>query len=87
MVLDLLRQVAPEAALDGLQAHLAFRDQFQFDSVDFLNFILKLERETGTRISELDYPSLSSLDGCRAYLESKLDNFTRQKDPSGAASP
>lgn len=68
IVLDLLRQVAPEAPLDNLQAHLPFRDQFEFDSVDFLNFILKLEKETGLRISELHYPRLASLHGCRAYL-------------------
>jgi hypothetical protein len=34
-----------------------------------LNFILKLEKETGGRISELDYPRLSSLHGCRVYLK------------------
>jgi acyl carrier protein len=67
-VLDLLRQVAPEAPLDNLHDHLPFRDQFEFDSVDFLNFILKLEKETGVRISELDYPRLASLHGCRTYL-------------------
>jgi acyl carrier protein len=69
IVLGLLAQVAPEASLEGLQAQQSFREQFQFDSVDFLNFILKLEKETGARISELDYPKLSSLHGCRAYLK------------------
>jgi acyl carrier protein len=68
IVLDLIRQVAPEAPLDSLDPHLSFRDQFEFDSVDFLNFILKLEKETGGRISELDYPKLASLNGCRTYL-------------------
>ncbi len=68
IVLNLLSRIAPEAPLDCLQAHLSFRDQFEFDSVDFLNFVLQLEEQTGTRISELDYPGLSSLQGCRAYL-------------------
>lgn len=69
MVRDLLAQVAPEAPLDDLEAHRPFRDQFAFDSVDFLSFILKLEEKTGSRISELDYPALGSLDGCRTYLQ------------------
>ena len=69
IVLDLLRQIAPEAPLYSLESRLSFRDQFDFDSVDFLNFILKLEKETDSRISELDYPKLSSLQGCRAYLK------------------
>jgi acyl carrier protein len=71
IVLDLLAQVAPEAPLDSLATDRPFRDQFTFDSVDFLSFILKLEEKTGKRISELDYPGLSSLDGCRAYLGRK----------------
>ena len=69
IVLDLLRQIAPEAPLDSLESRLSFRDQFDFDSVDFLNFILKLEKETDSSISELDYPKLSSLQGCRAYFK------------------
>jgi acyl carrier protein len=69
IVLDLLVQVAPEAQLESLQGHLPFRDQFEFDSVDYLNFILKLEKETGVKISELDYPRLASLHGCRAYFK------------------
>jgi acyl carrier protein len=68
IVRELLLQVAPEAPLDSLRAHLPFRDQFEFDSVDYLNFILRLEKETGVRISELDYPRLASLQGCRAYF-------------------
>ncbi|MCB2145386.1 MAG: acyl carrier protein [Deltaproteobacteria bacterium] len=68
IVLEMLRQIAPEAPLDSLESHLSFRDQFEFDSVDFLNFILRLEKETNSRISELDYPKLSSLHGCRAYF-------------------
>jgi acyl carrier protein len=72
MVLELLAQVAPEAHLDRLKAQLPFRDQFAFDSVDYLTFILKLEEKTGLNISELDYPALSSLAGCRVYLASEF---------------
>lgn len=68
IVLNSIKQVAPEVPLDDLQAELPFRDQFEFDSVDFLKFILKLQEETGGHISELDFPKLSSLEGCRSYL-------------------
>lgn len=71
VVLELLGQVAPEAPVDSLDVHRPFRDQFMFDSVDFLHFILKLEEKTGVKIPELDYPALSSLEGCRSYLESR----------------
>jgi acyl carrier protein len=68
IILNSIKQVAPEVPLDTLQAELPFRDQFEFDSVDFLKFIVKLQEETGGKISELDFPKLSSLQGCRKYL-------------------
>ena len=71
IVLALLGQVAPEAPLGSLDARRPFRDQFMFDSVDFLNFVLKLEEKTGVKIPELDYPALSSLEGCRSYLATR----------------
>ncbi|WP_448203104.1 acyl carrier protein [Azospirillum sp. sgz302134] len=67
-VLDALSGVAPDADLSALVPDRPFRDQFDFDSVDFLNFVLKLENALGIRVPELDYPQLISLDGCRAYL-------------------
>ena len=72
IVLDSISQVAPEAPLDRIKAELPFREQFEFDSVDFLKFILKLQEETGGKISESDFPKLSSLQGCRDFLSAGL---------------
>jgi len=68
-VLHLLKTIAPEADLDGLQPGVGFRDQFDFDSVDFLNFALALEERLKVRIPEEDYPQLATLQSCVAYLE------------------
>ncbi|HYD66393.1 acyl carrier protein [Azospirillum sp.] len=68
VIIDALTAVAPDvdpAALDPAQP---FRDQIEIDSVDFLNFVLGIERRLGLRVPELDYPQFSTLDGCRAYL-------------------
>ena len=70
IVLDSIKHVAPDVPLDSLQAELPFREQFEFDSVDFLKFILKLQEKTGGKIDEMDFPRLTSLDGCRNYLGS-----------------
>ncbi|MGQ9371850.1 acyl carrier protein [Azospirillum sp. A39] len=67
-VFDALRAVAPDADLSSIDPDQPFRDQFEFDSIDFLNFILKLETRFGLHVEELDYPRLASLAGCRAYL-------------------
>jgi acyl carrier protein len=69
VILQVLAQVAPEADIDHLDPAQSFRDQFGIDSIDFLNFVIGLEERIGTRIAERDYPRLSSLDGCLAYLE------------------
>ncbi len=71
-VLQVLNEVAPEAELEKLDPQKSFRDQFDFDSVDFLNFILGLQKELGLGINEMDYPKLSSLNGCVNYIHEQL---------------
>jgi len=70
-VLEVMRQVVPEMEPATLDARVSFRDQFEIDSVDYLNFVLALEQRLAMRIPEVDYPRLSSLDGCVAYLEKR----------------
>lgn len=64
-----LAEVAPEISHEHLDPQASFRDQADFDSVDFLNYVLALERRLGVRIPEADYPRLSSLNGALAYLQ------------------
>lgn len=67
-ILEALKQVAPEADIATLEAERSFRDQLGINSIDYLNFIVCLEERLGLQIAEIDYPRLSSLDGCLAYL-------------------
>lgn len=68
-IMAALQEVAPEAEPDKLQAGVNLRDQIDMDSVDFLNFVTALERRLDVKIPEQDYPKLSSLDGCRRYMD------------------
>ncbi len=77
MILDALREVAPEIDPQTLQPGTAFRDQAEIDSVDFVNFVLALEDRLGRRIPEYDYPKLSSLNGCLDYLGHARDSKQR----------
>ena len=70
-VLDALAETAPEANADALDPAVSFRDQFEIDSVDFLNFILNLEKRLNLKVPEADYPKLSTLNGCISYLAAK----------------
>lgn len=72
VVLDVLGTVAPEAREVEIRPEINFREQFEFDSLDFLNFVTGLHQRLGVEIAEADYPKLSSLDGCIAYLSPRL---------------
>lgn len=68
LILETLTHVAPDVDPSTLEPDVAFRDQFEIDSVDFLNFVIALETKLGRRIPETDFPRLSSLKGCLDYL-------------------
>jgi acyl carrier protein len=70
-VLDALASVAPEIDLHAIDAHTDLRDQYDLDSVDFLNFVVAIHAATGIDIPEVDYPKLATLDECVAYLASR----------------
>jgi acyl carrier protein len=67
-ILSTLRQIAPEADLVSISPDRRFRDQLDFDSVDFLNFALALQDRLQILIPEEDFPSLATLNGCIAYI-------------------
>jgi acyl carrier protein len=71
-VLELLTAIAPDVAADTVIPGIAFRDQFDFDSMDTLNFAIALHREFGVDVPETDYAHLASLDQCVAYLAERL---------------
>lgn len=67
-VLEILTAIAPEADPNRIEGAAPFREQFAFDSVDFLSFAIKLQESFGLKIPESDYPLLSTLDGCLEYI-------------------
>ena len=70
-IVEALIDVAPDIDPNALDPDINFRDQFEVDSVDFLAFILDLEKRVDTRIPEVDYPKLSSMTGAIAYLQER----------------
>jgi len=72
IVMKTLSEIAPELEDQVIDSSVNFRDQFDFDSVDFLTFAISLQKKMSVDIPETDYPKLSSLTGCIAYFESKV---------------
>ncbi len=67
-ILRILGGIAPEADLTQIKPQVSFREQFDIDSMDFLNFVIGLSKEMGVEVPESDYPKVSTLDSCIKYL-------------------
>ena len=67
-----LFDVAPDLEGEAIDPETPFRDQFEFDSMDFLNFIIGLHKATGVKIPEVDYLKLTTLASATGYLQSRL---------------
>lgn len=71
-VVKALTSVAPEIEPSSLRPDEAFRQAFDLDSMDFLNFVIALHKSLNVDVPEADYPRLATLDGAVDYLASQL---------------
>lgn len=71
IVLRTLGDIAPDVDLKSVEPDVPFRDQFDFDSMDCLNFATALHKEFNIEIPEKDYPELATVEGCIAYLQAR----------------
>jgi acyl carrier protein len=67
-----LKAIAPEVEADELRGDRPLRKQVDLDSMDWLNFLLGLNRKFGVEIPEADYLKLVTLDDVVAYLATKI---------------
>ena len=72
-VLAIIGRIAPEADIEKLDPDERLRNQFDFDSVDFMNFAAAIKADLHVEIPEEDYLQLSTLNSCIAYLKSRLN--------------
>ena len=70
--LEELTNVAPDLADEEIPDDADLREEFDLDSMDFLNWITALHRRLGVDIPELDYPKLRSLGAAADYLMAKV---------------
>ena len=73
VVLEIIGRIAPEADIKNIHHGKRLRDQFDFDSVDFMDFATALQEKLNIKIPEADYPELATIDSCVAYLRSKMN--------------
>jgi acyl carrier protein len=68
IALEELTNIAPDLAGETIPDDADLREEFDLDSMDFLNWITALHKRFGVEIPELDYPKLGSLGKAADYL-------------------
>ncbi len=72
VILEVIGEILPDEDLSKLKGDVKIRDQFEMDSMDFLDIIMELRKRYGIVVPEEDYPNLATLDSCVAYLEPRM---------------
>jgi acyl carrier protein len=72
LVVGELRKLAPEVDADVIDPQGDLRDQVDLDSMDLLHLMIAIHEVTGVDIPEADYPQMATLNGCIAYLRTRI---------------
>jgi acyl carrier protein len=68
-IIDILSDIAPDEDLSDMNDEVAFRDQLELDSMDFLDIVMELRKRYRVQIPEEDYEHLASMKSTVGYLE------------------
>ena len=72
VVLDILERIAPDEDLSDLDDSVAFREQMELDSMDFLDIVMELRKQYRVQIPEDEYENLLTMDSTVTYLTPKM---------------
>lgn len=72
VVLNILERIAPDEDLSDLQDDVAFREQMELDSMDFLDIVMELRKQYRVQIPEEDYENLITMNSTVNYLQPRL---------------
>jgi acyl carrier protein len=65
---DILENIAPDEDLSELKDEIAFREQLELDSMDFLDIVMELRKRHRVQVPEEDYGELASMQSTVNYL-------------------
>ena len=68
IILEAIRQVAPDADTELLDYDEDMRDELDLDSMDFLNITIAVNRATGIAIADADASKVLTLNAMADYL-------------------
>ena len=67
-----LGKIAPDIELEDVDRAGDLREEFDIDSMDFLNLVTALSKALGLDMPEADYARMQSFDDMRAYLAERV---------------
>lgn len=68
VIVKILEKIAPDEDLSELNDEVAFREQMELDSMDFLDIVMELRKHYRVQIPEEDYTHLNTMDSTVTYL-------------------
>jgi len=71
-----LHRIAPEADVRAVDPDTLLQEEFDLDSMDFLNLMTALHEETGIDVPERDYPELATVAGFVSYITTAANTAT-----------
>lgn len=63
-----LRRIAPDVEIGEIDKDGDLREEFDIDSMDFLNLVTALSKQFNTEMPESDYPRMATFNAMVAYL-------------------
>ena len=72
IILGILERIAPDEDLSDLDDAVAFREQMELDSMDFLDIVMELRKQYRVQIPESEYEQLVTMDSTVEYLTPML---------------
>jgi acyl carrier protein len=65
---EALCRIAPELDFEALDPSKPIREQVELDSMDYLNFLIRVQKESGIALPARDSGEFATLNGLLAYL-------------------
>ena len=76
-ILEILSDIAPDEDLSDLKPDVAFREQLELDSMDFLDIVMELRKRYRVQIPEEEYTNLASMQSTVEYLEPRMKDLQK----------
>ena len=74
-ILNIISDIAPDEDLGAVKDEEKLRDQFDLDSMDFLDIVMELRKRFNLEVPETDYQELVTVASSVEYLFPRLKDY------------